>query len=295
MSAALSKPEPPPPTRLFALAESGYGKTLLVDPDAIYLMTKDAAYRLIVGREPVKLPLALGEGPAATRSAFVFWSDGAIFQASKKDGKARRVAPLAHQPQRFVASGEHFAWLDHADDGRFTVQTLEGKKPRVLYTSRVEVDTIAMLDELIVLVERAADSTWRFAAVSRNGGAPTYSKEHSGRTPAMLAVEKELYYYDGNAFEIRRLARDLASETTLVKGQICSPIAVAERIYCASVEGPFEISEQTPTPRRLAPEGGRTLTALAAGPGRVAWIREEGAEALAVETVSVSNAAPAAP
>lgn len=282
--------EPPAPTRLFSLPESAYGTTLIVDADATYLLTRDAAYRLVVGQDALKMPLAFGNGPTATRDAFVFWSDGAVFQAPKKGGKPQRIASLPHEPQRFIASSEHFAWLDHADDGRYTIQALRDGKPRVLHTSRAEVDTIALFAEQIVFVERATDGKWRFAAVSLKGGEPIYSPEHTGRTPAMLAVDQGVHYYDGNSLEIRRLAPDLQSETTLLKGSICSPLAVVgPDLYCASVDGPLRVSLPEQKPIALSPSGGRTITSLAAGPGRVVWVRDEGAQALAVETVNVAS------
>ncbi|MFZ5892698.1 MAG: hypothetical protein ACOY0T_16685 [Myxococcota bacterium] len=275
----------PEPTQLLALEESGYGTTLVADEEAFYLLTARAAYRLVPGQEPLKMPLDLGIGPAVMRDSIVFWSEGAIFRASKKSGKARRVIALPHQPQNFVASGEHFAWLDHADDGRFTIQALNAGKARVIFTTSNQVDAIAMLGERIFFVERSPDGTWRIGALAETGGEVSYSAVHEGRTPAMLAVERAVHYYDGNSYELRRLSLDARSEEVLVKGIICSPSSVWEQVYCGSVEGPFEISQASPTPRPLAARGGRMITAIAAGPTRVAWVRDAGENALVVEMV----------
>lgn len=269
------------------LPESAYGKTLIADPDAAYLLTSNAAYRLVEGAEPVRFALELGIGPAATRDAFVFWSNGAVYTAPKKTGKARRVLPLAHEPQRFVTAGDRFAWLEHADDGRFTVQVPKGQAARVIYTTMRQVDAIAMQRDRIVLVERSDDAKWRFVGVPLAGGDPVNSPEHDGRTPAQLVVEGDIHYYDGNRFEIRRLAADLQSEKVLVKGPVCSPIAVSSEIYCGAMEGPFQISERRPEPRRLADGGGRSVTTLAANGNRVVWVRDEGRDKLSVEFVNV--------
>lgn len=276
------------------LSESAYGKTLIADPDAAYLLTSNAAYRLVPGAEPVKFELELGMGPAATRDAFVFWWDGAVYTAPKKTGKPRRLFSLAREPQRFVAAGERFAWLEHADDGRFTIQVPKGRAARVIHTTMQQVDVIAMHSDRVVFVERSEDKKWRFVGVPLAGGDPIYSPEHEGRTPAQLAVDGAIYYYDGNSFEIRRVAADLQSEKVLVKGPVCSPIAVAGDIYCGAMEGPFQISERRPEPRRLADGGGRSVTTLAANGSGVVWVRDEGREKLSVEYVNVPTE-PASP
>ena len=277
------------------LPESAYGKTLIADSEAVYLLTAGAAYRLVEGKPPVKLELDLGIGPAATRDAIVFWSEGAIFLASRKTGKARRLVSLPHQPQQFVAAGEHFAWLDHADDGRFTIQTVRGQLPSVIHTTQRQVDVITMLGESVVFVERTEEGRWHFASVRLKGGDIVYSAGHTGRTPAQLVATEDIYYYDGNSFEIRRLARDLKSENVVAKGSVCSPMAVAGQVYCGAVEGPYQISEKRPVPLPLVEGGGRSVTALAANERRVFWVRDEGAEKLSVQSVTLSSEAAASP
>lgn len=283
---AASAPSLAPPVTWMTLPESAYGKTLIADSDAAYLLTASAAYRMVEGKEPVKLALDLGIGPAATRDGIVFWSNGAVFLAPRKTGKARRLIALPHQPQQFVAAGEHFAWLDHADDGRFTIQTMKAKSPVVMHTTRLQVDAIAMVGDNVVFVERTDERQWRFASLPLAGGDVVYSAPHEGRTPAQLVAGRDIHYYDGNRFEIRRLGRDL-SESVVARGSVCSPMAVASEIYCGAVEGPYRISPERPVPLPLADGDGRSVTALAATERRVFWVRDEGAEKLAVQSVPV--------
>lgn len=278
-----------PPATLMTLPESAYGKTLLVDADAVYLLTANAAYRLVEGKDAVRMELDLGIGPAATRDAIVFWSNGAVYRAPKKGGKPRRVTSLPHQPQQFFAAGDRFAWLDHADDGRFTLQTMKGASPKVIHTTHRQVDVITMLEEHVVFAERTEEGKWRFASVPLDAGEVVYSAEHSGRTPAELVAAEHIHYYDGNSFEIRRLARDLKSEEVLVKGSVCSPMAVARQIFCGAVDGPYRISAKRPVPQLLAEGGGRSVTALAADGTRVVWVRDEGAEKLSVQAQHVAD------
>ena len=89
---------PPPRRRRWAACccrcrSSAYHVSIsAADDDVFYLMTPTAAYRLEPDRAPTSMPLDLGAGAAATRSSFVFWSQGAVWAAAKVGRPARRRA-----------------------------------------------------------------------------------------------------------------------------------------------------------------------------------------------------------
>jgi hypothetical protein len=60
-----------------------------------YLLTRNAAYRLAPGKPPQKIALDLGIGPVLADSGIVFWSKGAIWNASKDGASVWRVAALS--------------------------------------------------------------------------------------------------------------------------------------------------------------------------------------------------------
>jgi hypothetical protein len=271
---------------LLTLPISAYAPSLTVDQGIIYLLTDRAAYRLVPGQEPRQFPLDLGIGPAMTDSSFVYWSKGAIWRAPKAGGKPHRVAGLSHQPQRFVTSGERFAWLDRTDEGKFTIQTLDAGKPRTIVAPSGDIDALTMLQDWVFFVERATPSSWRFGGVRDTGGQPTFSTPKSGRTPAMLVPFGDLYYYDSNTLEIRRSSPDFLTEETLSRDFICSPLSVSAQIYCAHLAGLFELSRQRgSSPVRLTDS--RQITAVAASSTLVAWLRDTGPDQLALETLPV--------
>ena len=73
----------------------------------------------------------------------------------------------------------------------------------------------------------------------------------------------------GNSFQVRRLSPDLRREQALASGIVCSPIAVSAHVYCAQVEGIFELRAGE-RPRRLVPGSiARVVTELAATPTRL--------------------------
>jgi hypothetical protein len=280
---------PPETTRLLTLATSAYHASLTVDDDAAFLLTSHAAYRLVPGRAPEAMEVELGFGATATRHALVFWSDGAVRETSKRGGKSRRLATLAARPQLFASSGDDIAWIERSKDKRFSLGSLAGKRASTAYASPGTIDAIAMLNDWIFFVERPPGSEWRIGAVRAKGGAPVFTSARRGRTPSMLAARHELYYYDGSKREVRRLSPDLRDEVTLVTDFICSPLAVAERVYCANVEGVFELVAEG-RPRRLATLGeGRAVTDLAANAKHLFWVSDAGADKLSVHAIALSE------
>jgi hypothetical protein len=283
--ASTERPESPP---LLSLSTSAYQASLAVDDDAAYLLTSHAAYRLAPGRPADALKVELGFGGTATRHGLVYWSDGAVREASKQGGESRRLGTLAARPQLFISSGDVVAWLERSEDGRFSLGSLATERPSTIYASPGTIDAATMIGDLSFFVERTTDAEWRIGAVRTKGGRPVFTTARRGRSPAMLVGHHDIYYYDGNVREVRRLSPDLRREDTLVSDFICSPLAVAERVYCANVEGIFELAPQGP--RRLVKLGrDGTVTDLAANARRLFWIADAGADRLVVETLALGD------
>jgi hypothetical protein len=277
------------PDTLLSLPIAAYHASIVAgDDDVAYLLTNRAVHRLEPGRAPVARPLDLGSGAAATRTSFIHWSRGAVVASPKAGGPSRALAPLADPPQLFVASDAAVAWLKRSGDGVFSLHVLTGRKPTTLYTSPGNVDAVAMSGDTIFFVERPAGADWRIGRVGAAGGAATFTPLRKGRAPSMLAARGELAFYEGARFEVHRLSLDLARERTPVSGFVCSPLAMAENIYCAQVDGIFELGPDPP-PRRLVPGSpARLVTDLAVGPKRLYWIVDAGADKLEVQSLPLS-------
>ena len=295
-SATLSAAKPAPAaalneiTRLTTQPVSAYSASLAVDDDAVYLLTSKAAFRFARDEPPHGIALSLGTGPALTRSAFVYWSSGAIWSTPKQGGDTRRLATLAHQPQYFVASGDEFAWVDLSDAGLFTIQTLEKGEPRVLLSSSGELSALNMVGDAIYFVERPSDDSFRIGVVPRRGGQPLYTGARKGRRPAMLSGSEQIYYYSLDGSELRELSLDLKREEVTLRGLVCSPIQVSTAIYCGCVEGLFEVSRQSHVPRILVHDRPGSITGIASNAKRLAWLVDTGADQLAVDELRLPEA-----
>jgi len=279
----------PEPRTLLSLPVSAYHATIAADDDdAAFLLTAAGAYRLAPGGTPENIPLDLGAGATTTRSSFLHWSRGAIVDSPRTGGAPRRVVALAQPPQAIVAAGGRIAWLQRSAEGRFSVQALIGKTPRAAYASSGSIDAIAAMDGAIFFVERPAGSDWRIGRVPAAGGAPAFTPLRKGRAPSMLVAHRDVYYYDGNGYEVRRLSPDLQREWSLASGFVCSPIAVSTHVYCAQLEGLYELRPDE-RPRRLVPGGAaRAVTELAATPKRLLWIIDAGPDQLEVRELALS-------
>lgn len=259
-----------------------------MDDDAVYLMTSNAAYRLVQGEATQGLRLDLGIGPVLTRSSFVFWSNGAIWSAPKEGGPARELGKFPHQPQYFVSSGEAFAWVDQSTDGLYTIQTLDGRKPRVLLSSVGEIRALDMIGDSVYFVQRPTDDSWRIGFLHRDGREPRYTVARKGRAPSQLTGSDAIYFYELDSKRILRLSLDLRQEDVQLTDLVCSPIQTSTRIYCGCVEGLFDVGKDTHQPRVLVYNRPGAITSVTSNSKAVAWTVDVGAEQLAVDFLPAS-------
>ena len=283
----------PEPTSLLFLPTSAYRASLALDDEAIYVLTEKAVHRIVVGGATEEVPLELGFSATATTHSFIFWSEGAIWEISKRGGKPERLARVPHQPQRLVSSDTRFAWVDRSETGQFTIQAIQNEAPRVLHTSAGQIDAVTMADDVVVFVERMAPASWRLGRVRTTGGKPAFAAEHRGRTPAMLATfGSSVYYQDVNGLKVVELSLDLQRERVLAEDFVCSPLAVWESVYCCQVEGLFEVFGDGRAPRPLTPNARQLITKIAADSKRIVWLSDVGADQLAVRMLPRSASFP---
>jgi hypothetical protein len=278
---------PGAPATLLTADLSAYGAQLALDDEAVYLLTRSAAYRLVPGHPPVRWALDLGISPALAGDHLVYWSKGALWRTPKRGGAPSMLAKVPLEPQRLSASGDRFAWLERGADGRFVIWTLEGSRPRKIITPPGDVATLTLLHDQVFFVEQRPGAAYRLGVVPLSGGEPRYSTEKKGRTPAMLAAAGDIFFYDGPSRTVRRVSPDLAQERVLARGVICSPLAAANRVYCAQPAGLLELPAEGGAARVLSPATSGAITKVTASATRVAWLVDRGPDRLAVETLPV--------
>ena len=275
------------PTRLLSLPVSAYSSLLGLDDELSYLFTRNAAYRLAPGKPPQEIKLDLGIGPVLADSGIVFWSKGAIWNASKDGASVWRLATLPGQPEYFVASPAGIAWLERADKGPFRIQSLDGHKPRLLVADPGEISALNMIHDWVFFVQRAKNNSWRIGRVHVARGEPEYTDSRTGPTPALLTGTESTIFWDMEKSEIRQLTPDLKSEHVWLKDFVCSPIYESTNIYCGRVEGLFAVLADSRNTKFLWHGPHETITLIRANSKRVVWLVDMGPDQLAVDTLPV--------
>jgi hypothetical protein len=273
------------PVTLLKLDKSAYHTRLVLTADAIYLLTMDGAFRLVPGQAPQESKLELSDNGVATPSAFIYWSNGAFWLAPKKGGPPGRLATVKERPIFIVSVDERFAWIAPDAQGRHTVYTLRQGEPHAVYAMSGSVAAATMVDDFVVFVERV-EGGWRLGSVPRGDGPASFTATRKGPYPAMLAAAGDVYYYywdDKKTSEVWAVSPDLRNERVVASQVTCSPLAVAERVFCVTMEGLFEISPTSGLPRLLYPGDGPSTTTVAVDRNRIVWVRDAGAEKLEVK------------
>lgn len=296
LGSSVSSPsaQPPPsaaavnnPVTLASLDVSAYGASVVLQGHVVHLLTQEALFRFAPGEAAQRRPLQAGQGATLMDDAVVYWADGAIWKLPLAKGEPQRLGAARNPPQYFVGERDELAWLERSSAGRFTIRTLEGRIPAELYSSPGHVDAMTLVGDAVFFVERPAAGRWRLGRVATVGGPPTFGSPREGRAPSMLeSWQEHIYYYDGNALEVRRVPLDLHGEEVMVRDSICSPIAVSERIYCGHVQGLYEILGKGGSPQLMTRNERGYITAITAGPRGVAWVSDAGRDQLGVSMIT---------
>lgn len=253
--------------------ESAYHAKLTLDGGSVLVVTPTAAIRVTNGKPAEKMALPFGHTATILDSSIAYWHDGALRAVAKAGEEPRTLAALEQQPVALFGSKDRLAWLTRAGDGTHSLHMLQGRSPRELYRTSLAVVAATMHDDGVFFVERLGDAAWRVGGLFAGGRTPVFSKKYSGRAPSMLAANQEgIYFYDGPTRSVRRLSLDLTQEAVIAPGVICSPLAVAERVVCAHVEGVFEIPRAGAAPRIVSVERGGPIAAIAASETHAAWL-----------------------
>jgi hypothetical protein len=277
------EPATKPPQQRLELPASPYAVSFALDGGRPTLLTEDTAYRLDSG-EVRRVPLGRGELGVLGGDSVVKWEGGRLSRFSWAGGAWSTVVRLEQAPQRLVASPDALAWVEAAASSA-TIWATAGSEPRRLVSAPSGIAALALRDDQLFFVEDLGGGRWRLGAVSLSGGQLRYGEPQSGRTPAMLAVSTDVFYYDGPSSSVYRASTDLKRVDVVGHDVICSPIAAAENIYCAAPPGAIvEVSLSGRPPRVVAAPGGGTVTALTATATEVTWLRESGT-GLVVESV----------
>lgn len=259
---------------LSRLELSAYTATLAADDRDIYVLTSHAAYRFGEGEAASHWVVELGDTPALASASFVFWLGGELRRVPKGGGPVEILARVPRAPRRLLASGEHLLW-EEPERSTSALRTLDGSAPRTVYVATGTIEALALMDDQAYFVERD-QQRWRLGTVALGGGAARFTERRDSRAPALLATAGDVFYYDGPSSTVRRVRSDLSGEEVIARDVICSPLAVAERVYCAQLSLLFDLAREGGGARAMAMKRPGKITALVTTRTRLAWLLDVG-------------------
>lgn len=274
------------PQARLELGSSPYQATLVLAGSRPALLTTAALHWLDrPGTPPVELPggeLAVGAGGSLLR-----YSSGALRRLKYGESVWSTLLRLPQAPRMVAGSGDNVAWLQQDQPGEAGVLwSLVGAEPRRVAMQPAHIVTMSLRDDRLFFAEELPGSRWRLGVAPTTAEAPRYSTPFEGRSPAMLVVTSDLFYYDGPRLSVERVSTDLRRTERIAQDVICSPLAVAQSVFCAQPGGLLEVPLSGGQARPLAsPQG--TVTALLATASELFWLREAAGGGLIVEAMSL--------
>lgn len=282
---AAPSPAPAAPRVLLELPSSPYAAALVLDGGRPVLLTADALHGLGRGAASPRT-FEKGELGVLVGGEVVRWMDGELRRQSRGGGPWLGLAAPSAPPMQLAASGEQLAWLQGERDSSVSLWTLRGAEPRRLVAAPGGVATLTLHDDQVFFVEVLGASRWRLGAVSVLGGPARYASPVTGRTPALLAVTSDLFYYDGPTLSVNRVSTDLRRTERVGSDVVCSPLAVADAVYCVQPGGILALPLSGGAPRLVVSTRG-TVTAITATRSELTWVREAPGGGLAVEALTL--------
>ncbi len=152
-----------------------------------------------------------------------------------------------------------------------------------LYETPALIATLSAKDDRAFFAEATVEG-FRIVSVT-SGGQTAFGPPHPGRTPAALLVSESIYYYDGPQGEVRRASLTLETEEVVARDLVCSPLHVAEKLYCAFPGSIAAISPDGLSKVDLAVHAKGPISSLTTFENRLVWIEDAGAERLVVRSL----------
>jgi hypothetical protein len=272
---------------VFEWKASAYRSALAVDEGVVTVVTEDAIHRITPGSPPQKRILEVGSNPTFTHASVIFWRKGQLVSVPKGAGAERILGLIEHPPRQVVAAGDRYAWISGDLKSGYSIRTFKKGKEATLYQTKQTLSAAVMLHDWVFFVEGVGLGQFKIGGVPLSGREPAFTPIKQGRTPSMLGAGEQLHYFDLRQRSLLGVSPDLLHESVVAENVVCSPFAVADRIYCARVEGLFALPLEGGAPTVLTHQPYGLVARVAASPQMVAWINETGDEHLSVRVIQM--------
>ncbi|OQX67815.1 MAG: hypothetical protein B6A08_13205 [Sorangiineae bacterium NIC37A_2] len=290
---APAPPQNPPaqnPAPLLVLPESAYSARLAFDGEKLVLTTPLGVHILDAQGKVESRAAAFGHLARFDRGRIVFHRDGAFWSQALMPKRAdKRLAPTKADPSLMSLKGTELAWVEPEAEAGQALFALGRTAPHLVYRSPGTISALHIEGDHAFFVEQSREGAWRIGRASLDKSAVVWTEPRRSRPPAMLTgSERALYYYEGLEGGVHELAFDFSADRVLVRDFICSPLAAAVDLFCASVTGVQRVplDEAPPIPLATAQDG--PIPFIVARATEIAWVSDVGPEKLAVRRLSLA-------
>jgi len=281
-----------PAEALLRLPTQAYHTQLAVTPRAIHLYSALGLHTLTQTSPPAFSALPAFSVAALDNTALIGFADGALQEVPLHDPEARRVlGKLSHPPQLLTQHQGQPVWSSPGEAGKSELFSLVHGQIRRIYRAQGTITSLASLADRAYFVEQSVASapdlrSWTLLSIPLDGGTPAIGPRHQGRTPSMLHLNEQIFYYHGPDRSVYRTSRDFVVEQTAARDIICSPLTAVVRpdssgqLYCAQMNGITAIDLISLARLTLPVHPSGPITTLAAGEPGLVYVVDSGREQL---------------
>lgn len=280
-----------PPEALLALPTQAYHTQLVVTARAIHLYSALGLHTLTQTSPPVFTALPTFSVAAMDNTRLLGFAEGALHEVPLSDPKAPRLlGRLTRPPQLLAQHLGQSVWSSSGDLGTSELFSLVHGQVRRIYAAKGTITSLATSADRAYFVEQSPatmpERSWTLMSIPLDGGAAVTGPRHQGRTPAMLHLNEQIFYYHGPERRVFRTSRDFVVEQTAARDVICSPLTAvvhpdsSGQLYCAQLSGIalVDLVSQARQTLPLHPSG--PITTMAVGEPGLVYVVDSAREQL---------------
>lgn len=287
---------------LLRLDVSAYHAQIRATGATISLLTSEAVYTLRRDQPPQRVALSVEGSVAMNDQRVVYYSKGSLRELKLGETQASELAKTGLVPYLLFASDEQVSWVAVGADQKHRLYSLRADYKTPIYESDGAIAGLVIRGEQIFFIEALnarssalsptgesarQEQKWTMKSIHIDGGAITEGPTWLGRTPAMLVAHDQLFFYQGQENKVYRVSADFAATSIAAHDLICSPLALADDLYCAHVAGVTQVSLDSGASTQLPIQPTGPITAIHYGAPGLLWVTDVGANKLELSLLAL--------
>lgn len=277
------------PAPILSLSEPAYQARLAFDGADLVLITPHGLHRVAPSGALRSTPLELGLHAHLLRRTLVDWSENAFWTRPVSGGEKKLLVKTIGEPSLSEGKGDDLAWVER-QAGESFLRTTSARGARTVHRTKGTIVSLLLHARHAFFSETERSGSWRIGRAALESGSVEFTGPHSSRPPSMLAASEDaLYYYEGLEGGVHELLFDFSADRVLRTQMICSPLAAADMVYCASVPGLSSLSRDGRESEFLSLSRDGPIARVATNGATLAWVTDLGPDQMAVRQITLTQ------